>query len=316
MMFVRTVAFACVVLSLLTMNSRPAAAQTRGGARGTPAGGTFEPSGTDPMVGPVVTGAPFSAEAITTVTQTLSDGTRIEQRTTAKFYRDGAGRVRREQSIMGLDALNPSTEAQTVITIDIEPGDGMVYLLDPVARTARRMPRMLFSTGALSGAIYSLGMGARGNVNIRLRLPGQGDAPVLGQGVAVARRGAPGDLASTEEQLGMRQIDGVRATGRRTTTTIPIDRIGNDRPIQITDERWESPELKLMISSRFSDPRTGVVEYRLANINRAEPPADLFMVPTDYTIIGPPPPPPPAPQPGVVGGAPGVGGRGQRGRAQ
>jgi hypothetical protein len=257
---------------------------------------TFDPSGTDPMAGPVVTGAPFSAEAITTVTQTLGDGTRIEQRTTAKFYRDGAGRVRREQSIMGLDLLNPSTEAQTVITIDIEPGDGMVYLLDPVARTARRMPRLFVSTS-----------------NIRLRLPGQGDAPVLVQGLIVPRRGAPGDLPSIEEQLGTRQIDGVRAAGRRTTTTIPIDRVGNDRPIQITDERWESSELNLTISSRFSDPRTGVVEYRLTNINRAEPPADLFMVPADYTIIG-------AGQPGVRGrvGAPGDGAqggqRGQRGR--
>src|SRR5205823_12356535 len=87
-MSIRTVAFACVVLSLVTMSPRPVTAQTRGGV-----------SGTDPMVGPVVTGEPFSAEAVTTVTQTLSDGSRIEQRTSAKFYRDGGGRVRREQSI-------------------------------------------------------------------------------------------------------------------------------------------------------------------------------------------------------------------------
>jgi hypothetical protein len=33
-----------------------------------------------------------------------------------------------------------------------------------------------------------------------------------------------------------------------------------------------------------SDPRTGVVEYRLTNINRLEPPMDLFVVPPDYTI--------------------------------
>ena len=128
-------------------------------------------------------------------------------------------------------------------------------------------------------------------------------------------------MRPTEEQLGTRQIEGVRATGRRTTTIIPVNRVGNDRPIQITDERWESPELNLVISSRFSDPRTGVVEYRLTSISRAEPRADLFIVPTDYTVVGPgtpgvrgrggrgdgvtPPPAPPA--------APGEGGRGQRG---
>ena len=83
----------------------------------------------------------------------------------------------------------------------------------------------------------------------------------------------------TEESLGTRQIEGVKATGRKTTTIIPTGQIGNDRPIEITDERWESPELKMLVYSRNSDPRTGVVEYRLTNINRSEPPADLFMVP-------------------------------------
>ena len=45
--------------------------------------------------------------------------------------------------------------------------------------------------------------------------------------------------------------------------------------------------MKLLVYSRFSDPRTGVVEYKLTNINRAEPAADLFAVPADYTILEP-----------------------------
>ena len=89
----------------------------------------------------------------------------------------------------------------------------------------------------------------------------------------------------TEEALGSRQVEGVKATGRRTTTIIPAGRIGNDRPIQIVEEQWESPELNMVVSSRFSDPRTGVVEYRLTNINRSEPRADLFAVPSDYTVV-------------------------------
>ena len=48
----------------------------------------------DVLTGPVVTDAPFSAEATTTITQILGDGTRIEQRTSARFYRDRTGRVR------------------------------------------------------------------------------------------------------------------------------------------------------------------------------------------------------------------------------
>src|SRR5262245_59703827 len=42
----------------------------------------------DPFSGPVVTNAPFAADAVTTVTQVLGDGTRIEQSTNARFYRD------------------------------------------------------------------------------------------------------------------------------------------------------------------------------------------------------------------------------------
>src|SRR5262249_13628812 len=53
--------------------------------------------------------------------------------------------------------------------------------------------------------------------------------------------------------------------------TIPRDRIGNDRAIQITDERWESPDLSLLVYSKFSDPRTAVIEFKLANISRTEP---------------------------------------------
>ncbi len=66
----------------------------------------------------------------------------------------------------------------------------------------------------------------------------------------------------------------------------PSGQIGNDRPILITDERWESPELQILIESRHHDPRTGTVEFRLTNIQRAEPAAELFAVPAGYTIIG------------------------------
>jgi hypothetical protein len=75
------------------------------------------------------------------------------------------------------------------------------------------------------------------------------------------------------------------ARGRRTVTTIPVGQIGNDRPIEITDEQWESAELKLLVLSRHHDPRTGDVEYRLTNVSRAEPAFDLFTVPADYTVV-------------------------------
>jgi hypothetical protein len=249
------------------------------------------PATSDVLAGPVVTEAPFSADATTTVTQVLGDGTRIEQTTSAKFFRDRAGRVRREQTILGLGALNAGGNMQT-ITIDPDPGDGTAYTLDPSTRTARRVPRLDIALNANMVMTYRT---ATGGVIVEGRTAGPGG------------RGAGGN-PPTEESLGTRQFEGVRAVGRKLTSLIPVGQIGNDRPIETTDERWESPELRMLIYSRNSDPRTGVVEYKLTNINRSEPPADLFVIPADYTVSQPPQLPLPPGTPGVRGG--GRGGRG------
>ncbi len=239
----------------------------------------------DVLSGPVVTDAPFSADATTTVTQVLGDGTRIEQTTSAKYFRDRAGRVRREQTILGLGALTGGGNMQT-ITIDPDPGDGTAYTLDPSTRTARRVPRLDI---ALNGNMVIANTSGFG-VTVQARTGGAGG------------RGGGGNPPTTE-QLGTRQFEGVKAVGRKLTTVIPVGQIGNDRPIEITDERWESPDLRMLIYSRNSDPRTGVVEYKLTSINRSEPPADLFMIPADYTVS--------QPQPVGLPGAR-VGGRGGR----
>jgi hypothetical protein len=221
-------------------------------------------AGSDPMRGPVVRNAPYSGDAVTTVTQTLGDGTRIEQSTTAKFYRDSVGRIRREQTIIGLTALrdvraDPSGDTQTVVTIFPNPDDNFAFQLDATARTARRV-------GRAAPSVLTFNSGPTSWVSTQGSRSGQ-------------------DNRAVEQSLGTRPMEGVKATGRKTTTTIPTGEIGNDRAIEITDERWESPELQVLLYSRHSDPRTGVVEYRLTNINRLEPPLDLFTVPPDYTIL-------------------------------
>ena len=274
-----------------------------GGGRGARSGGsaaptTFDPSTNDPMAGPVVKDAPFSADAITTVTQVLGDGTRIDQRATAKFYRDSTGRIRREQTIVGMDWANPREPGEpiTIITVDSEPGDQRPYQLDPAAKVARRVPRAAAPGNQLTvrnivvqrevTVVDANGQTRTLPTRTLEPNPANIDMPVTFQGLTIPRRGIPPDLRPTEEQLGTRQMDGMKAVGRRTTVTIPTDRLGNDRPIAITDERWESPELGVVIYSRYSDPRTGVVEYRLASINRGEPRADLFTIPSDYSVVG------------------------------
>jgi hypothetical protein len=52
--------------------------------------------------------------------------------------------------------------------------------------------------------------------------------------------------------LGVKDIDGLLAQGRRTTTTIPTNHVGNSRPIEIIDERWESTELMFTVPSGYT----------------------------------------------------------------
>jgi hypothetical protein len=86
------------------------------------------------------------------------------------------------------------------------------------------------------------------------------------------------------EELGTRDFEGVSAEGIRKVTTIPAGAIGNERPIEITYERWYSKELDLVVYSKHSDPRFGDQTYRLTNIVRSEPDPSLFTVPTGYKM--------------------------------
>jgi hypothetical protein len=281
---------ACVCAALTT----DMAAQARGGgARSGAPGGqggraglpapvatTAAPVADDPFSGPVVTNAPFAADAVTTVTQVLSDGTRIEQSTNARFYRDSTGRVRREQMILGLAALNPSGESRMAITIDPDPGDATAITLDPATRTARTVPR----TSVPLGLTLTADNTTRSYVVSLNGLVDSLNSVAAQRRVRTDATDGARPVSQPEESLGTRQIEGVNAVGRRTKSVIPVGQIGNDRAIEITDERWESPDLKLLIRSHHHDPRTGDVEYRLTNVVRQEQPLDLFMIPPDYTL--------------------------------
>ena len=215
--------------------------------------------GMEPLDFDVVTGLPFSAEAVTEMTQELRDGNRIEQRSTTTIARDSRGRVRREQALPSFGPLMLDSDVR-MITIS-DPRDRTVHLLDPRNRTVSK---------STVPAGRPRGDGAPGG---RLLAPPQ----------------------TVSESLGPRQINGVRADGTRQTLTIPPGVFGNIGPMNVITERWESPELKIVLESRRSDPRLGDVVYRVIRLERGEPAADLFTVPADYTVIerprpfGPPP---------------------------
>lgn len=225
----------------------------------------------NPLTTEAVLGAPFSADAITIVQEVLGDGTRIERNATARFYRDRAARVRIEQQIMGSDAHVASINPLTRVTVYPDPTTNVVYTLDTAARTAHPGPRGIAALAVGGGSTYAFPLGGARflifNRGHRLR-----GLSLLGEG------------ATEVELLGSRRIEGVECVGRRVTVTLSVGE-GGAQPMTVIEERWESPELRLLVYSSSSDPRTGVIEYRLKNVARVEPAADLFEVPPDYRLV-------------------------------
>ena len=257
----------------------PAAATAQGGGRGTAVFhvGTTEIVNVEPMENvPAIAGAPFTADATTEFTQMLSDGNRIERRFSTSFARDVKGRTRSEQDVAMLGPLvvlqkgvNWSTNAVHTttaqqeqpprFTVITDPVDSVTYTLDERMKQARRSPAKITTLQSLEIK----------KVADKLE----------------SIRQAPGSGAPVVESLGTRQIEGITAEGTRTTTTIPAGQIGNSNPINLVTERWFAKDLQMAILITRRDPRSGDTVYRLTNIVRAEPPPDLFTVPSDYRIV-------------------------------
>ena len=84
-----------------------------------------------------ITGAPFSADAVTESVQILSDGTRITRRSKSRIYRDSEGRYRRDESRKNIGVPGGDVEiAESIVIID--PVSGSKYELDVEDRTYKR----------------------------------------------------------------------------------------------------------------------------------------------------------------------------------
>jgi hypothetical protein len=227
-------------------------------------------------VGEPVTGAPYSAEIVTEILQPLADGNRIERRTRSAVARDGEGRVRREQALAAIGPILPQGDVQ-IVTIN-DPVAKVHFSLDAARKVAIQSPMMFTqrlewtAASAASAATVTSGTTtvSSGAATIQMR--------------RLQAVGAAQAQDARTEQLGTRDIEGVKVEGTRTTITIPTGAIGNVAPIEIVSERWYSAELRTVLSSRRSDPRFGETTYRLENIVRAEPSPELFQVPPDYTV--------------------------------
>jgi outer membrane lipoprotein-sorting protein len=194
-----------------------------------------------------VTGAPYSAVETASIQQKFADGNQISRTEQSNVYRDSQGRVRIDHTFT---PPNSST-AETRISI-FDPAAAVSYMLNPSTSEAVKMSLPAAPAGARAG------QGFRGS------------------------RGDSSDVVTTD--LGTQTVNGVAATGTRTTRTIPAGAIGNAQAIQIVREVWISTALKVPVQIKTTDPRFGSTTMDVTNIVQAEPSSNLFAVPANYTV--------------------------------
>jgi len=204
--------------------------------------------------GNVIIGVPFSAIGVSEKTQTLADGNHIVRKTESKLFRDGQGRFRREVTLPTFGPLAISGRPDSFISVD-DPVARTHFVLHPDTKTAEKLE------------VQS------GNVK-----------EVIKGGAEYHRQQVIAEPSLKREDLGSQMIEGVSAQGTRVTHTIPAGQIGNEKPIVVVSESWYSSELQTVIMSKSSDPRFGETSFTLTNIQRTEPEASLFAVPSDYTV--------------------------------
>ena len=195
----------------------------------------------------LVTGQPFAAATVIEDTRRLYDGTTVTKQSKGLIYRDTAGRTRREQpldNVGGFNIVGDNAKAQMLVFIN-DFGVKSQYFLDVNNKVARK---------------NHIG-------------DNRGPMP---------DKDGPPDAKT--ESLGTRTIEGVSAEGTRSTFEIPAGQIGNAKPIQVVSEKWFSPELQVVVMSRHMDPLAGEHVFKLVNIKRGEPSADLFTIPSGYRI--------------------------------
>jgi len=258
----------------------------------------------------IVKNAPYTAEAVTESIQVLSDGNRIVRKSTTLLARDTAGRTRQERKDGGnagvyifdpMDSRTVLLNERTRTAIPIprpptppEPPVPPVPPVPPAGATPATPPVADGNVDVQPGRVVvrrnrSVQGGKDDDVQVEVVRIGRGDrdaampppVPLPPLTLPMLPRGK-GETKS----LGTREFDGIKAEGTMTSHTIPAGQIGNEKAIVITSERWFSPELFLVVYAKTSDPRAGDTIYRVTNVKRGEPPAELFKVPADYRTRG------------------------------
>lgn len=253
---------AVFTISLAVAHAQVTAPVPSGSVAGSGAGvigGIFTTS----RISPAIARMPYSATRKTTRVQILANGTTITHETVVKEARDSEGRTYRASEIQ----VSGNADHQPLILYNV---------FDPVNRIAMNW--------ASNGKFVTVSHFPEPQA--RAQLPQAAPPVALPDRPAIAP--APLPRASNSnvkfEDLGTQTINGVLARGQRTTRIIPEGAEGNDQPIAVTTETWNSRELRMIVLSIMDDPRSGNTRMEMTDIDRNEPDPALFQAPQGYEV--------------------------------
>ncbi|HEX8817587.1 MAG TPA: hypothetical protein VF753_19000 [Terriglobales bacterium] len=198
---------------------------------------------------------PFTG--VVTIEKTIvnSDGSLTQLKSTREVARDSQGRIHNE-----LRALVPASSNDAPQLVEI-------HLYDPQTRVSNWLD------------VHNHTIQSR-----TINHPPSTEPPSIR--FADPEGVAPPSEFTKQEDLGMREIDGVQAHGQRQTQTIKDEK---GKEIVVFDEYWYSQDLRVNVLIKHSDPRKETTILTLSQVNRAEPDPSLFVVPQGYTPFKPKP---------------------------
>jgi hypothetical protein len=193
----------------------------------------------------LVIGAPYSAFGTSETITTMPDGSKVVRQNTIRRWRDSDGRTRSEIELTTVGGPTP-VEINTRVTVIDDPAAGERYMVQA------------------DGQVVTVAIAPCRGVtepDITVGPPRPARLPLK---------------VSQPVKLGERKVDGETVTGSRVEATIPAGAMGNDRPVKMSAEQWYGKDLQVVVEATYKDPRTGETKYKLREIERREPDANLF----------------------------------------
>lgn len=220
------------------------------------AGQTPELPTLDPQEGIFVTpvaGQPFSATVTIEVKRELKDGSIWQRTATSLIARDSQGHIHNEAHAFVPRGLDRESVLMSIHIYD--PQTRLNTFLNPHTHIARQRA-LLGEPATVPPANWAqMDQRFRPSTNVQL------------------------------EDLGTQTMDGFYVHGYRRRNSYDAQSAGTGRPIVVMDEYWYAEDIRLNLLERHDDPRKGDFTTTVTQVNRTEPPGELFLVPVGYKVV-------------------------------